>query len=146
MNWKREALLARKRLPAGKSPALPKQFFSFKTPELKTRASTPEQFKPCCVRRALIQRRKERAKRRYPLKAERINASGVRGRRMLENECAKERRRNPDRIERQNLRKLYGSRRRNHQGHSGGVMTTAGSDQRNRAFMKRCRGGMKSFV
>src|SRR5437867_9634364 len=103
MNWKRAALLARKRLPAGKSPALPKQFFSFKTPELKTRASTPEQFKPCCVRRALIQRRKERAKRRYPPQAERINASGVRGRRVLESACAKKRRLNPTRSQRRNL-------------------------------------------
>src|SRR5436305_10148439 len=74
MSWKRTALLARKRSPAGKSPALPKYFFSFKTPDLETRASTPEQFKLCCVRRALIQRRKERAKRRYPPQAERINA------------------------------------------------------------------------
>jgi len=146
MNWKRAALLARKRLPAGKSPALPKQFFSFKTPELKTRASTPEQFKPCCVRRALIQRRKERAKRRYPLQAERINASGVRWRRVLENACAKKRRCNPDRIESGNLRRLYGSRRRNHERRSNSVMTIAGSDQRNRALMKRCGRGMKSFM
>jgi len=94
----------------------------------------------------LIQRRKERAKRRYPPEAEKINASGVRRWRVLENARAEKRRRNPDRIERQNLRKLYGSRRRNHQGRSDGVMTTAGSDQRNRAFMKRCRRGMKSFV
>src|SRR5439155_20782295 len=103
----RAPLLVRKRRLPQKPPASLKLFFSSKTPDLETRASTPEQFKPCCVRRALIQRRKERAKRRYPLKAERINASGVRGRRMLENECAKERRRNPDRIERQNLRQLY---------------------------------------
>src|SRR5205809_4701515 len=74
MNWQLAALLARKRSPAGKSPALPKFVFSFKAPDLKTRASTPEQLKPCCVRRALIQRRKERAKRRYPPQAERINA------------------------------------------------------------------------
>src|SRR5436305_1736708 len=114
MNWQRAALLARKRSPAGKSPALPKYLFSFKTPDLKTRASTPEQFEPCCVRRALIQRRKERAKRRYPPQAERTNASGVRGRRMLENACAKKRCCNPDRIESRNLQRLYGSRRRNH--------------------------------
>src|SRR5213078_390132 len=113
MNWQRAALLARKRSPAGKPPALPKYFFSFKTPDLRTRASTPEQFKPCCVRRALIQRRKERAKRRHPPQAERTNASGVRRRRMLENACAEKRCCNPDRIESGNLRRLYGSRRRN---------------------------------
>jgi hypothetical protein len=84
----------------------------------------------------LIQRRKERAKRRYPPQAERINASGVGRRRVLENARAKKGRFNPDWIESRNLRKFYGSRRRNHQGRSGGVMTTAGSDQRNRAFMK----------
>jgi hypothetical protein len=83
----------------------------------------------------LIQRRKERAKRRYPRQAGRINASGVRGRGVLENARAKKWRRNPDRIERRNL-KWYGSRGRNHQRRSSSVMTTAGSDQRNRAFMK----------
>ena len=65
---------------------------------------------------------------------------------MFENARAKKWRCNPDRIERQNLRKLYGSRGRDHQRCSSGVMTTAGSDQRNRAFMKRCGRGMKSFV
>src|SRR6266516_3659212 len=112
MNWQLAALLARKRSPAGKSPALPKYFFSFKTPELKTRASTPEQFKPGCVRRALIQRRKERAKRRYPPEAERINASGVRRRRVLENACAKKWRLNPARGQRRNFGKLMRRDRR----------------------------------
>ena len=123
-----------------------KIFFASKTPDLKTRASTPEQFKPCCVRRALIQRCKERAKRRYPLEAKRINASGVCRRRVLKNTCAKKRRCDPDRIESRNLRRLYGSRRRNHERRSNSVMTTAGSDQRNRALMKRCGRGMKSFM
>src|SRR5437899_3287449 len=130
----------------GKIASVTKIIFFIKTPDLKTRASTPEQFKPCCVRRALIQRRKERAKRRYPPQAERINASGVRWRRMLENACAKKRRCNPDRIESGNLRRLYGSRRRNHERCSNSVMTTAGSDQRDRALMKRCGRGMKSFM
>src|SRR5437773_2093234 len=108
MNWQRAALLARKRSPAGKPPALPKYFFSFKPPDLKTRASTPQQFKPCCVRRALIQRRKERAKRRYPPQAEGTNASGVRWRRVLEKACAKKRRLNPARDQRRNFGKLNG--------------------------------------
>src|SRR6266699_2410334 len=94
---------ARRRLPTGKSPALPKYFFSSKTPDLETRASTPEQFKPCCVRRALIQRRKERTRRRYPPEAERINASGVRWRRVLENACAKKWRLNPALDQRRNF-------------------------------------------
>jgi len=68
----------------------------------------PKQFKPCCVRRALIQRRKERAKRRYPPLAETTNASGVRRRPMLENACAKKRRLNPVRAQRRNFGKLNG--------------------------------------
>jgi len=84
----------------------------------------------------LIQRHKERAKRRYPRQAGRINASGVRRRGVLENARAKKWRRNPDWIERRNLRELYGGRGRNHQRRSSSVMTTAGSDQRNRAFME----------
>src|SRR5438094_3606636 len=70
----RAPLLVRKRRLPQKPPASLKLFFSSKAPDLETRAATPEQFKPCCVRRALIQRRKERAKRRYPPQAERINA------------------------------------------------------------------------
>jgi hypothetical protein len=65
---------------------------------------------------------------------------------MLENACAKKRRCNPDVIESRNLPRLYGNRRRNHERRSNSVMTTAGSDQRNRALMKRCGSGMKSLM
>ena len=122
-----------------------KIFFASKTPDLRARRQSPEH-SICCVRRALIQRRKERTERRYPLEAKRINGSGVCRRRVLKNTCAKKRRCNPDRIESRNLRRLYGSRRRNHERRSNSVMTTAGSDQRNRALMKRCGRGMKSFM
>jgi len=84
----------------------------------------------------LIQRRKERTDRRYPHARGTINRSGVHGRRVLEDARAKKWRFDPDWIESRNLRKSYDSRRRNHQRRSSGVMTTAGSDQRNRAFMK----------
>src|SRR5437867_8641529 len=46
MMRRRAPLPARKRPPAEKSPALLKYFFSSKTPDLETRASTPEQFIP----------------------------------------------------------------------------------------------------
>ena len=38
----------------GKVASVTKIIFFIKTPDLETRASTPEQFKPCCVRRAMI--------------------------------------------------------------------------------------------
>ena len=65
---------------------------------------------------------------------------------MLENACAKKWRFDPDRIESKNLRKLYGCCRRNPWRRSSTVVTTARSDQRHRAFMKRCERGMKSFM
>src|SRR5947207_10979596 len=114
MRRKRASLPVPNRSLPEKSPASLKSFFSSKTPDLETRASTPEQFKPCCVRRVLIQRRKERTQRRHPPEAERINASGVCRWRVFKNTCAEKRCRNPDRIESGNLRRLYGSHRRNH--------------------------------
>src|SRR5438045_8423509 len=82
MNSQRASLPVRKRPLPGERPARIKSFFSFKTPDSKTSAKSPNEF---CVLRALIQRREERTERRYPLPRERISGSGVRGRRVREN-------------------------------------------------------------
>src|SRR6266496_3714420 len=131
----RAPLLVRKRRLPQKPPASLKLFFSSKTPDLETRASTPDQFKPCCVRRALIQRRKERAKRRYPPQAERINASGVRWRRVLENACAKKRRLNPTRSQRRNFGKLMRLDRCADQRRMSSMIVAAGGDHGDRAVV-----------
>ena len=65
---------------------------------------------------------------------------------MLENARLKERRFDALGYQRRNFRTLCGSRWRNHQRHSRGVMAATRSDQRNGAFMQRCAGGMKSFM
>src|SRR5438876_6529554 len=131
----RAPLLVRKRRLPQKPPASLKLFFSSKTPDLRTRASTPEQFKPCCVRRALIQRRKERAKRRHPPQAERTNASGVRRRRMLENARAKKRRLNPAWGQRRNFGELNGRGRCVHQWRFNSVIVAARGDHRHNAIV-----------
>jgi len=58
-----------------------------------------------CVRRTLIQRRDERAKRRCPRDAGRTNGSGVHWRRVREDVRAKKERPDPGRGQRRNLRK-----------------------------------------
>src|SRR5438046_5650503 len=103
MNWQPLPLPARKRLLQAESPARLKLFCSFKTPDSKASAKSPNEF---CVRRALIQRRKERAKRRYPPQAERINGSGVRWRAVFENTCLEKWRLDPVPTESRNLLKL----------------------------------------
>src|SRR5258708_19323548 len=106
MNSQQAPLPGRKRPLPGERPARIKLFSSFKTPDSKASAKSPNEF---CVLRALIQRREERTERRYPLPRERISGSGVRGRRMLEDACAKKRGLDPNRIESWNLQKLYNS-------------------------------------
>src|SRR5260370_35708711 len=80
MNSQQAPLPVRKRPLPGERPALIKLFFSFKTPDSKASAKSPNEF---CVLRALIQRREERTERRYPLPRERISGSGGRCGRML---------------------------------------------------------------
>jgi len=96
MNSQRAPLPVRKRPPPGERPARIKSFFSFKTPDLKASAKSPNEF---CVLRALIQRREERTERRYPLPRERISGSGVRRRRVRENVSAEQGRLNPNWIQ-----------------------------------------------
>src|SRR5205809_3256173 len=70
MNSQQAPLPVRKRPLQGERPARIKLFFAFKTPDSKASAKSPNEF---CVLRALIQRRQERTKRRYPLPQERIS-------------------------------------------------------------------------
>ena len=77
----------------------------------------------------MIQRRKERAKRRYPPQAERINASGVRGRRVLENASEKKERLNPVRSQSWNWRKLIDERRNAEERSGWRIIIAAGSNE-----------------
>src|SRR5947208_12045914 len=92
MNSQRAPLPVRKRPLPGERPARIKSFFSFKTPDSKASAKSPNEF---CVLRALIQRGEERTERRYLLPRERISGSGVRRRRVRENVSAEQERLNP---------------------------------------------------
>jgi len=143
MNSQRAPLPVRKRSLRGERPARRKSFFSFKTPDSKASAKSPNEF---CVLRALIQRREERTERRYPLPRERISGSGGRWGRMLKDARRKKWRFDPLWTESRNLRKMQRRRGRNHQRRSSVVMTTTGRDKRNCAFMKRRGRGMESFV
>src|SRR5438046_2351290 len=143
MNSQRAPLPVRKRPLPGTRPPRIKLFFSFKIPDSKASAKSPNEF---CVLRALIQRREERAERRYPLPRERISGSGSRWGRVLEDARCKKRRFDPLWTESRNLRKMQRRRGRNHQRRSSIVMTTTGRDERNCAFMTRRGCGMESFV
>src|SRR5437867_2396273 len=92
MNSQQAPLPVRKRPLPGERPARIKLFVSFKTPDSKASAKSPNEF---CVLRALIQRREERTERRCPHEAGGINGSGVRRRRMREDMRAKKERLNP---------------------------------------------------
>src|SRR5205823_12204552 len=142
MNSQQAPLPVRKRALPGERPARIKLFFSFKTPDSKVSAKSPNEF---CVLRALIQRREERTERRYPLPRERISGSGVRRGRMLKDARRKKWRFDPLWTESRNLRKMQ-RRGRNYQRRSSVVMTATGRDKRNCAFMKRRGRGMESFV
>lgn len=96
MNSQRAPLPAQIGLLPGERPARIKSFLSFKTPDSKASAKSPNEF---CVQRALIQRREERTERRYPLSRERISGSGVHRRRVRENVGAEEERLNPNWIQ-----------------------------------------------
>src|SRR5947208_16531025 len=96
MNSQRAPLPVRKRPLPGERPARIKSFFSFKTPDSKASAKSPNEF---CVLRALIQRGEERTERRYLLPRERISGSGVRRRRVRENVSAEQERLNPNWIQ-----------------------------------------------
>jgi hypothetical protein len=81
----------------------------------------------------LIQRRKERAKRRYPPQTARINASGAYRRRVREDVRAKKERLHPSGAECRDLRKAGFELRRIDQWRLRGMIITASRNQCNGA-------------